>query len=182
METINLSKMRTCIILLLWLFICNGTPGQGNNVRDSVAFTYLSQIGVKEATGHNDGPEVETYLRSVDQAPGAPWCAAFVSWTYTVNGVKNPRSGWSPAYFPASKVIYIRDGYNKSIPQKADVFGIYFGNLGRIAHVGFIHEWGSRLVITVEGNTNDQGSREGTRVAIKRRPTRTIYKVSRYIN
>jgi hypothetical protein len=174
--------MRTYIALLFSLLICNGTPGQGNNVRDKVALTYLSQIGVKEATGHNDGPEVESYLRSVDLAPGAPWCAAFVSWTYTKNGIKNPRSAWSPVYFPSSKVIYTRDGTIKAIPQKADVFGIYFANLGRIAHVGFIHFWGSRLVETVEGNTNDAGSREGTRVASKRRPTRTIYKVSRYIN
>jgi hypothetical protein len=76
----------------------------------------------------------------------------------------------------------MRDAEVKAIPQKADVFGIYFSKLGRIAHVGFIQEWGSRIVITVEGNTNDQGSREGTCVASKRRPTRTIYKVSRYIN
>lgn len=174
--------MRTCIVLFLWLLICNGTLGQGNNVRDKVALTYLSQIGVKEATGHNDGPEVEIYLRAVNQAPGAPWCAAFVSWSYTINGVSNPKSAWAPTYFPTSKVIYARDGQMTALPQKADVFGIYFANQGRIAHMGFIHVWGSRIVTTVEGNTNDQGSREGTRVAMKRRPTRTIYKVSRYIN
>jgi len=37
------------------------------------------------------------------------------------------------------------------------------------------------MVVTVEGNTNDDGSREGNRVAIKRRPIRTIYKVSRFV-
>jgi len=173
--------MRTLFYLFLWLSVCNGIAGQGNNVREKVSITYLSQIGVKEATGHNDGPQVETYLRAVDQAPGAPWCAAFVSWAYTINGVDNPRSAWSPAYFSANKVIYIRDGTIKNTPEKADVFGIYFNNLKRIAHVGFVQQWKSRMVMTVEGNTNDEGSREGTIVAMKRRPTRTIYKVSRYI-
>lgn len=181
METFNISKMRTLFYLFIWLSVCNGIAGQGYYVREKVSATYLSQIGVKEATGQNDGPQVEIYLRAVDQAPGAPWCAAFVSWAYTINGVVNPRSAWSPAYFPTSRVIYSRDDIMKAMPQKADVFGIYFSNLKRIAHVGFVNQWGSRIVTTVEGNTNDAGSREGTRVAMKRRATRTIYKVSRYI-
>lgn len=174
--------MRTCISILLWLLVCHGAFGQSNNVRDQVAATYLSQIGVKEATGNNDGPEVEIYLAVTGFSAGAPWCAAFVAWTYTVNDIPNPRSAWSPAWFPASKVIYARDDVPQGIiPQKGDVFGIYYNNLQRIAHVGFIHQWGSNIVITVEGNTNDDGSREGNRVAMKRRPARTIYKVSRYI-
>jgi len=164
------------------LFILNGIIGQDNNVRDKVSFTYLTQIGIREATGHNDGPEVEMYLRSVNLSPGAPWCAAFVSWVYTVNDIDNPKSGWSPAYFTLKRTIYTRDGNIKAYPDKADVFGIYFNNKNRIAHVGFVHYWGSRIVLTVEGNTNDEGSREGVRVAMKRRPARTIYKVARYID
>ena len=174
--------MRTRIILFLWLFVCLSASGQSNNVRQKVVETYLSQIGINEATGNNDGPEVEMYLRVVKQQPGAPWCAAFVSWTYTVNGVVNPKSAWSPSYFPVNRVIYTRDGATIAIPMPGDVFGIYYASKGRIAHVGFIHEWSSRIVITVEGNTNDEGSREGTMVARKRRATRTIYKVSRYID
>lgn len=173
--------MRTYILILIWLLTFNGIAGQGHNVRERVALTYLSQVGVKEATGKNDGPRVELYLRSVDLAPGAPWCAAFISWCYTVNGVDNPRSGWSPSYFPRAKTIYTRDGEIKATPQQGDVFGIYFSSMKRIAHVGFIHQWDSRMVVTVEGNTNDDGSREGNRVAIKRRPIRTIYKVSRFV-
>ena len=174
--------MRTCLSLLLCLLVCNGTFSQGNNVREKVAATYLSQIGVKEATGNNDGPQVEAYLAVTGFTAGAPWCAAFVAWTYTTNDVPNPKSAWSPAWFPESKVIYSRDvSSTGTIPQRGDVFGIYYGSLGRIAHVGFVHQWGDNIVITVEGNTNDDGSREGNRVAMKRRPARTIYKVSRYI-
>ena len=42
-----------------------------------------------------------------------------------------------------------------------DVFGIYFANLNRIAHAGFLDEWGEKYLITVEENTNETGSNEG---------------------
>jgi hypothetical protein len=139
-------------------------------------------MGIKEATGHNDGPEVEKYLAYVGFKAGAPWCAAFVCWSYGQGCVDNPKTAWAPSLFPDNRTIYIRNAYKKALPQKADLFGIYYSGPGRVCHVGFIEEWGDRMILTVEGNTNDAGSSEGTRVAMKRRPTRTIYKVSRYIN
>ena len=161
--------------------VCHGVACQGDYVRTRVAETYLSQIGVVEATGNNDGPEVESYLAVTGFSAGAPWCAAFVAWAYTINDVPNPRSAWSPSWFPPSNVIYTRGFKSGTYPQQGDVFGLYYANLGRIAHVGFVHQWGDKIVITVEGNTNEDGSREGNRVAMKRRPIRTIYKVSRYV-
>ena len=72
---------------------------------------------------------------------------------------------------------------NNKTPGKADVFGIWFQNLNRIAHVGFIDEWKDdcAFCITVEGNTNDEGSREGDGVYKKRRLKSQIYKVSRWL-
>src|SRR5690554_1094953 len=66
-------------------------------------------------------------------------------------------------------------------PATADVFGIYFANLKRIAHVGFVDEWGEKQVITVEGNTNEAGSAEGDGVYRKRRPIASIYQVANWI-
>lgn len=37
--------------------------------------------------------------------------------------------------------------------KPADVFGIYFPEKGRIAHVGFVEQWKEHWLITVEGNT-----------------------------
>ncbi len=62
-----------------------------------------------------------------------------------------------------------------------DVFGIYFANLKRIAHVGFVDEWGDKQIITVEGNTNEAGSGEGDGVYRKRRPISSIYQVANWI-
>jgi len=66
-------------------------------------------------------------------------------------------------------------------PGTGDVFALYFPEKGRIAHVGFIDQWDGTWLITVEGNTNVSGGREGDGVYRKRRLVRSIYKVARYI-
>ena len=70
---------------------------------------------------------------------------------------------------------------NNLIPTTGDIFGLFFPEKGRIAHVGFIDEWKDPWVITVEGNTNVLGSREGDGVYRKRRLVRSVYKVARYV-
>lgn len=42
----------------------------------------ISQVGVKEKTGRNDGREVEIYLRSVGLVKGNPYCAAGQYWCF----------------------------------------------------------------------------------------------------
>jgi hypothetical protein len=66
-------------------------------------------------------------------------------------------------------------------PLTGDVFGLYFPEKKRIAHVGFIDKWDGNWLVSVEGNTNVSGSREGDGVYRKRRLTRSIYKVARYV-
>ena len=67
-------------------------------------------------------------------------------------------------------------------PLTGDIFGLFFPEKGRIAHVGFIDQWDGTWMISVEGNTNVAGSREGDGVYRKRRLVRSVYKVARYIN
>ena len=147
-----------------------GQPPTSDVQRDIVSETYLSQVGVVEATGNNDGVQVEAYLSSAGLSKGAPWCAAFVNWCFEQNGIPGPEKhpAYSPSWFPKDRPI-------NSPPERADVFGIYFKSLGRVAHVGFIDSWHGTYVITVEGNTNDTGSREGNAVLKKRRLSRQIY-------
>ena len=178
-----MSKSRNLFVVLLsFVFVfCSGFSS--NTVRDEVKRTYESQIGVREKTGHNDGVMVETYLRYCSLGKGNPWCASFVCWTYGQAHVMNPRSGYCPDLFSAKKVIYRRGSkINKEPPQHGDVWGLYFPEKGRVAHVGFVDQWGEKYVTTVEGNTNEAGSREGDGVYRKRRPIRSIYVVASYIN
>lgn len=149
--------------------------------KDCVKSFYDSQVGIME-TGNNTGVEVDQYLLSVNAKPGAPWCAAYVNYCLERCGIKTVKSAWSPAWFPKSKTIYTKGSANNQTPQQADVFGIYFKNLNRIAHVGFIDQWprDSKNFITNEGNTNEAGSREGKWVLRKYRPKTAAYKVSRW--
>jgi hypothetical protein len=137
-----------------------------------------SQIGVHELSGKNDGKQVETYLHYANSSKGAPWCAAFVSWCHGQCGIFL-RNAYSPALFPNSKTVYTR-GLGTYNFNSGDVFGLFFPNMNRIAHVGMIESVFGNTVITIEGNTNQAGSREGDGVYRKRRPLRTIYKIARW--
>lgn len=167
-----------CLILFCFTF-CSFTP-----VREKVIATYTAEIGVRETT-NNHGQRVEQYLKSVNRLPGDAWCAAFVSWCLEESAVANCQSGWSPSWHPKSKLIYRpSSGIHKMDPRPGDVFGIWFIKLNRLAHTGFIDDWASndKFCTTVEGNTNDAGSREGDGVYKKRRIKRQIHSVSNWIN
>lgn len=125
-----------------------------------------NELGVRELSGHNDGPRVAAYLRYTGVEQGNPWCAAFVSWVFGQAGYAAPRTAWSPALFPLSK-------RTKQI-NPAVVFGIYFSHLKRIAHCGLVERQEGDWLITIEGNTNIAGSREGDGVYRKRRPLKAM--------
>jgi hypothetical protein len=149
-----------------------------------VAAIYTAEIGVREKTGHNDGARVEEYLKAANLKKGDAWCAAFVTWAFEQAGVEAVVSGWSPDWFPAKHTLYKRGDSGNRTPHQADVFGIYFQDKGRIAHVGFVDRWesgSSSYAVTVEGNTNDAGSNEGDGVYRKRRLKSQVYKVSRWL-
>ena len=162
------------------------SPGHPQTTKATqLASIYTAEIGIREATGNNDGSRVEEYLHYVKLKRGDPWCAAFVCWALGKAGLPNPRSGYCPALFPRSRIVWQRSRHAatktpQNTPARGDVFGIWFASKGRIAHAGFVEEWGSTYVITVEGNTNESGSREGDGVYKKRRLQTSLYQVARY--
>ena len=150
---------------------------------------FSTQLNVRELTGKNDGKEVEAYLKSVDRKKGDAWCAAYTSYNlqflksrgYNVDYIK---SGWSPSWTNNKYVIWKKG--KPYVPfVMGDVFSIYFPSLKRPAHVGFIYEDKGNTVITQEGNTSDdnygQATREGNKVARKRRLKGQLYTVARFI-
>ncbi len=171
--------------LLAMLLLFAGTvTAQEKPPRERVKLVYDSQLHVRELTGRNDGIEVEDYLKYTGLGKGNPWCAAFVSWCYGKACISNPMSAWSPSMFPKKNLVYQRGSKALTgIPQQGDTFGLYYDNLKRVGHVGFVDVWeeGSYL-ITVEGNTNGAGSREGDGVYRKRRLKSQIYQVSDFIS
>lgn len=129
-----------------------------------------SQVGVcEEPKGSNRGKQVEKYLGSVGLPGGNPWCMAFVHWCV------QQACAETHAINPLFKSGHVLTVWNKaSVAQKShkpapgDVFIMRFGNTGT-GHTGFVEKVEGLFVYTIEGNTNDDGSREGYEVARRRR-------------
>lgn len=143
-------------------------------LRERIVDIALNEVGVREATGNNDGPRVEEYLAYTDLGKGYAWCAAFVSWCYGQAGLAAPRSAWSPALFPNVR-CYTKEQIQREAVRPADLFGIYSQRLGRINHVGIVRKLEGRYILTVEGNV-------ANRVLSKRRALATVYAFSNWLD
>ena len=153
-----------------------------NKIRANLLDTLNKQLYVRESWGPNRGPEVDNYLKTVNCAIANPWCAAFVGANLTWQNVKNPKSAYSPNYALQKDVIWRPKNKNKDFLKTGDVVTYYYQNLGRVGHVGFFEKLDNNgYFITIEGNTNGSGSREGDGVYRKKRDPEKVYAVSRYI-
>ncbi len=144
---------------------------------------YNAEIGVREATGKNDGLRIQQYLQVVGLHGDYSYCSAFISWIFSKAGMAEPRTAWSPALFPDKRVIWARIG-GGATPQTGDVFGIYFQELRRVGHCGFVDEWKDTWCITVEANTSDAGaiaSANGAGNPIRAGPGEGVYRKKRLI-
>lgn len=142
--------------------------------RNLLVRTAAAELGVRELTGNNDGLRVEAYLASAGLAKGNPWCAAYLSWVFRKAGFSQPRTGWSPSLFPASRLT------KRALP--GDIIGIYFPDMKRVAHVGLLERIDGDWCVSIEGNTSGVGSREGSGVFRKRRHIRTIYQFADWVS
>lgn len=127
----------------------------------------IYQIGNAEIPhGSNWGPHVEKYLKSVGITIPSPWCMAFVYWCVNEAckemGKENPleKTGLVMGQWVNSKDLRIVDA-----PRKGDIFIMDFGK-GK-GHTGFVTGVVGDKINTVEGNSNDEGSREGYEVCRK---------------
>jgi hypothetical protein len=142
-----------------------------------------TQLFVREKTGHNDGAEVEAYLKSVKLGAGYAWCQAFVYWCFqqaaVALGTKNP----------LTQTAGVLDHWHRTTGEKVthdrvgpgDIFIMDFGK--GLGHTGIVSE--VRLgtinrVTTIEGNTNIAGGREGSGVYERLREIKTITGFIRY--
>ena len=126
-----------------------------------------SQNGVTEKPKNsNAGPEVEIYLKSVGLGKGYAWCMAFVYWCVLQSSIKlnvvNPlkKTGGVLDQFNFCKKMIVKT------PKPGYIFIMDFGH--GVGHTGFVDKiLPNGQIQTIEGNTNDDGSREGYEVAIR---------------
>ena len=145
-------------------------------------------IGVSEQGGDNRGQMVEHFLRSVSLPPGQPWCAAFV---YHVGHSAHydhltQRSSWPlPATGSCEALARAAraHGVLRDEPYVGDVFLLWSRTRRRFIHTGIVvgveeeervHERDVHVCVTVEGNTNDDGSSNGHTTLRKVRTFREV--------
>lgn len=132
-----------------------------------------SQMNVQEwPQKNNKGPGVKKYLNSVGLGEGYAWCMAFVYWC--VQEVCNDYKVTNPLLKTGGVLNQwnSRAGLHVSTPQPGDVFIMDFGK--GLGHCGFVIEVKGDSVVTIEGNTNDEASREGYIVSQKKRKISSI--------
>jgi hypothetical protein len=170
---------KNCIVafLVLLLYGAAGVPVFAGCVDEC----YTAQIGVREATGQNDGEKVEMYLRSVGFGKGYSWCAAFVKWVFDQCGVATRITAWSPtAHNKYNPVWFQKKHYQEAEP--GDVFTVYSVSKKRIVHTGFFHrQVNDNFFETVEGNTNEGGSSNGDGVYKRKRSFNATFSITRWL-
>lgn len=124
--------------------------------------TAKTYVGVKELTGHNDGPEVEKFLRSVKLPKGTAWCAAFVSYclyqSKAIAPKKYARTGLARDFatkVDGTKVVSSEEVLRGTITIPKGSILVYEKQNTIFGHTGFVLEdWKGKTGKTIEGNTS----------------------------
>lgn len=125
----------------------------------------IAQLGKEEVPrGSNWGEPVKTYLKSVGITFPASWCMAFVYWCYKQADANAPlvKTGGVLAHWNKAK-----PEYRQKEPQPGDIFIVDYGK--GLGHTGIVERIEGDILHTIEGNTNDTGSREGYEVCRRER-------------
>lgn len=146
------------------------------NPRKVLVDAAKTQIGVHE-TSRNASAEILKYWQATDYPDGMtnrePWCAAFLAWVI-FDGMKRepllavadktrPRSAavadwvrWAAVPAHGAAMFGPKDPVMKPMPGDIVIF--------TFSHIGIVERLGDGVVHTIEGNTDDEGSREGWKV------------------
>lgn len=186
-------------VLLLWNLGSNISFAQSNTnltypslrTNDEVTECFINQcllyLGtVEQPKGSNWGKDIEPMLKSVGIRYPAPWCAAFVGIVLRNICTPYPYSGYVPSWSTGvwkEKVVFDKIKKKRTVTaneiRRGDIGTIYFQNLKRDAHIFVILGVTQKgNLITIEGNTNEDGGREGYMVAVR---VRELWQVSKLI-
>lgn len=117
---------------------------------------------VVERTGHNDGKEVEMFLKSVGRNKEDAWCSAFVSYCLTVSGVLEPktRSGLARDYATKTVKTLVIKASDVILKKYKIVQGdlvVWARGETVFGHIGMTTEdWQGIQGKTIEGNVSNR--------------------------
>lgn len=194
MEIYHLRRLLACAAICLCPYLCWGLP---NSVKEReaaervIAWSNL-YLYVREATGNNDGPEIDKWNKALGIPLRSYWCASYQAAGQRENNLPYPAAaGGSYNWFkPTSwRTYYIRGktGSPDSIRPGHHV-GFFYTNLKRIGHMGRVispTKLDSRGVPrgwnTNEGNTGSGGGRNGAGVHQLMRAKWEFYAASNWL-
>lgn len=146
------------------------TPFTRAQARWLVRRDLLRSVGAYEL-GTNDGPYCRILHRVTKTSAGGAWCAALQQFSLFLLGGQNPLE--PHAYCPDIAANAERLRILDATPELDDLVLFWHNVKGegeRFAHIGYVLEIQGPRVLTVEGNTNDDGSRDGWAQCKKSRP------------
>lgn len=131
-------------------------------------------IGICEKGKNNRGPAVDALILEAGGKIGTAWCG----WTQVVAHKRCGcpfAGGMAMSWFVRSRLI--TSGF---LP--GDLGSVWNKYMNRIGHVLAFEQVlpSGKFVVTIEGNTNAVGSREGSCVCRLTRPVRQIYSFARW--
>ena len=175
--------------ILTLLLISLSTIAYSNDCGECIVEKARKEIGVTENGRNNSGTRIAQYLAHTKIFVPAAWCSSFVSFILSECGIKHSVNAWSPTATATNRI------YDRRFPKKntteikaGDVATLFYKNLGRIGHALIIENPNpnKNYYTTIEGNTNEQGSRETTTgrdgVFRRKRLKSSIYQISRHCN
>lgn len=135
------------------------------DARRVMIFASEALLGVREATGRNDGPMVKLIQETVGGASGEAWCLAFVqsciAYAEVKTGLKSPivatEHCWT-AWHNTPKAQRV-----KTRPSRG-VIAIWNYPPTKNGHTGIVDEYEHKLgkMMTLEGNTMSGIKKDGT--------------------
>jgi hypothetical protein len=147
-----------------------------NNPLQTLADIAASYVGTQEVPrGSNCGPMVNKFKAATDlnELQDWPWCAAFVSYCVQQFARENPSAtrlrphlagAWAfEGWGQKNGCVVFEPQSSRRRPQAGDIVTFTF------SHIGIVVSGLNGVIQTVEGNTNDEGSREGYEVARRTR-------------
>ena len=159
-------------------------PVDATSLLPRVAQWLDTQLFVRELTGHNDGREIAEYQKITGIPAGSPYCQALLYTAFFKMSadlqMKNPMPK-TGSVLEHRRLIKTGKYRAVVLPAKQakpnDIFIMDFGSNG---HTGWIEEAKGDRVWTAEGNTNNDGSRDGNGNYERVRLIRTLDCVIRY--
>lgn len=133
----------------------------------------ISKLGQTEKPrGSNWGEPVKTFLANIGIGFPASWCMAFVYTCYkeaaTILNVPNTAVKTGGVLKAWNTAVKLRS----TLPVIGSVFIMEFA--GGLGHCGIVERFDDLYIYTIDGNTNNNGSREGYAVERKKRLRKSI--------